>query len=78
MIVWEKTGKRVSSSGTTITYSGKGTGFTIESRKRHIPHSNGVGTWEHTSYFVLLDGKEIKEKYSLKDAKMFAEILNRR
>ena len=78
MIVWEKTGKRVSSSGTTITYSGKGTAFTIESRKRHIPHANGVGTWEHTSYFVLLDGKEVKEKYSLKDAKMFAEILNRR
>lgn len=74
-IKWEKIGKRISTSGTTITYSGEGTALTIESRKRKIPHANGVGTWEHTSYFVLVDGKEVEEKYSLRDAKAFAESL---
>ena len=75
MIRWERESKRISSSGTTITYAGRGTGLTIESRKRHIPHANGIGTWDHTTYFVLQDGKEVKEKYSLKDAKEFAENL---
>ena len=70
---WEKTGKRIDSEGTTITYSFSGTGITIESRKRHIPHANGIGTWDHASYFVLKDGKEISEKHSLKDAKEYAE-----
>jgi len=70
---WEKTGKRIDSEGTTTTYSFSGTGITIESRKRHIPHANGIGTWDHTSYFVLKDGKEISEKQSLKAAKEYAE-----
>lgn len=72
-IRWEKTGKTVSAEGTTITYSGAGTTLTIESRKRHIRHANGIGTWDHTSYFVLQDGTELVEKYSLKDAKEYAE-----
>lgn len=75
VIKWEKTKRQVSTEGTTITYSGKGTDIEIESRKRHIPHANGKGTWDHTSYFVLEDGKEVKEKQSLKDAKEFAESL---
>lgn len=70
---WEKIERKVNSEGTTITYLFSGTGITIESRKRHIPHANGIGTWDHTSYFVLKDGKEIAEKQSLKDAKEYAE-----
>lgn len=70
---WIKTGKTVNKEGTTITYSAEGTALTIESRKRHIPHANGVGTWDHTSYFVLMNGRELKEKFSLKDAKEYAE-----
>ena len=50
MIKWVKIQREVDSNGTTITYSGEGTGFTIESRKRHIPHANRIGTWDHTSY----------------------------
>ena len=71
---WIKTGKAVSPEGTTITYTLSGTPYTVESRKRHIPHA-GVrpGTWDHTSYFVLKDGEEVIEKYSLADAKAFAE-----
>ena len=72
MIEWKKTGKIVSDEGTTITYS-SGTAYTIESRKRHIPHANGIGTWDHTTYFVLRDGAEIAEEYSLSDAKYLAE-----
>lgn len=75
MITWEKVGRTVSPIGTTITYRGCGTDITIESRKRQIPHANRSGFWEHTSYWVLKDGKEIVERYSLKDAKKRAEEL---
>jgi len=73
MITWKKIDKSENREGTTITYRGLGTDLIIQSRKRHIPHANGVGTWDHTTYFVLKDGKEVKELYSLRDAKDFAE-----
>lgn len=79
MITWTKTGRIVSPEGTTTTYTGEGTDLTIESRKRNIPHAGGrPGTWEHTSFWVLRDGKEVKERYSLRDAKDYAEEINRR
>lgn len=69
---WVKTGRTVSPKGTTITYTGDN-GLMIESRKRHIPHANRSGTWDHTSYWLLSNGKEVKEFYSLKAAKDAAE-----
>lgn len=72
MIEWKKTGKIVTDEGTTITYS-SGTAYTIESRKRHIPHANGIGTWDHTTYHILRDGVEVGKQYSLSDAKYLAE-----
>ena len=72
MIEWKKTGKTVNDEGTTITYS-SGTAYTIESRKRHIPHANGIGTWDHTTYHILKDGVEVGKQYSLSDAKYLAE-----
>ena len=73
MIEWKKTGKIVSDEGTTITYS-SGTAYTIESRKRHIPHAGGrSGTWDHTTYHILRDGVEVGKQYSLSDAKYLAE-----
>lgn len=75
MIRWIKTGRTVSKEGSTVIYSGAGTDLTIESRKRHIPHANRSGTWDHTSYFILRNGEEIAEKWSLKDAKEYAEGL---
>ena len=72
MIEWKKTGKIVTDEGTTITYS-SGTAYTIESRKRHIPHANGIGTWDHTTYHILKDGVEVGKQYSLSDAKYLAE-----
>lgn len=71
---WLKIGKEISQEGTTITYELDGdTRYTIESRKRHIPHSGGKpGTWECTTYFVMLDGQELVEKFSLRAAKEFA------
>lgn len=70
---WNKISKSVNSEGTTITYECDALqGITIESRKRHIPHANRGGTWDHTSYFVMKDGEET-EKWSLKDAQEYAE-----
>lgn len=70
---WEKIRKEISKEGTTITYSLPNTEITIESRKRHISHANGSGTWDYTSYFILKNGQELAEKRSLKDAKEYVE-----
>ena len=75
MIRWLKLSKTVTAEGTTIAYWGNGTKITIESRKRHIPHANGSGTWDHTSYFVLNNGEEVVEKQSLTAAKEYAETI---
>ena len=72
---WIKEGRTVSPKGTTITYRLVGTMYSVESRKRHIPHANRSGSWDHTTFFVLRDGRQLIEKYSLKDAKEFAEQL---
>ena len=73
-LIWERIGRRVSAEGSTTFYRSTG-GYQIESRKRHIPHANGEGTWDHTTYFVLKNGKELAEKQSLRDAKEYAETL---
>ena len=72
-MVWEEIGRTVNRDGTTITYRLQGTEILVQSRKRHIPHANGRGTWDHTSYFVLDHGEEIAEKWRLEDAKKYAE-----
>lgn len=72
---WVKIGRKVGTEGTTVIYQAEGTRITIESRKRHIEHANGVGTWDHTSYWVRNDGVDIKELYRLTDAKEYAEGL---
>ena len=74
---WVKINKTVIvGKGTTITYRLEGTPYTVESRKRPIPHANRAGTWDHTSYFVLKDGAEVAEKHTLGRAKEYAEALN--
>ena len=74
MNTWAKTGRTVTPEGTTITYTDlRETGLTIESRKRHIPHANGSGTWDHTSYWVLRDGEELAEHWTLSGAKVWAD-----
>lgn len=73
MANWKKVGKTETESGTIITYESELPGIKIESRLRHIPHANGVGTWEHTSYFVVTDDGTAKERWTLKDAKKMAE-----
>lgn len=75
---WTRTGKTVSAKGTTIFYScAEDPKLTIESRKEHIPHANRSGTWDFTSYWVLWDGEEIKQLYTLADAKEYAELVFR-
>ena len=74
---WRKTGRIEAAGCRTIIYEPVPTPrharITIESRKRPIAHSNGVGTWDFTSYFVVRDGTDVVEKMSLSDAKKFAE-----
>jgi hypothetical protein len=74
-LIWKRTGRTVSKDGTTTIYHAAGTSFTIESRKRHIPHANRSGTWDHTSYWVLNNCEQLVEKQSLRDAKEYAEKL---
>lgn len=74
MNTWAKTGRTVGPEGTTVTYTDlRETGLTIESRKRHIPHANGSGTWDHTTYWVLRDGEELAEHWTLAGAKVWAD-----
>lgn len=74
MNTWAKTGRTVGPEGTTITYTDlRETGLTIESRKRHILHANGSGTFDITTYWVLRDGEDLKQRYTLRDAKEWAE-----
>lgn len=76
---WSKIGRSVSPEGTTVIYCAEGhSALVIESRKRHIQHANGSGTWDYTSYFVVLDGQVQKEKRTLKEAKEFAESMVRK
>lgn len=75
-MTWKKIGKTVNEEGTTIIYEASGTVYTIESRKRHIPHAGGrSGTWDHTTYHILKDGVEVGKQYSLTDAKYLAETM---
>lgn len=74
MMRWIKTGRAVKATGETTTYYESQDGrFHIESRKRAIPHSNGVGSWMHTTYFLIRPEGTEKEFFSLKDAKEAAE-----
>lgn len=66
---WIKTGRTVSAEGTTTIYELEGTTYQVESRKRHIPHANGIGTWAYTSYWVVHAGIDVIEKHSLTEAK---------
>ena len=81
MATWKKIDRTENSEGTTITYKLKGMYLLVQSRKRHIPHAvgklgyNGRSTWDHTSYFVLDNGVEVKECWRLQDAKEYAEKL---
>lgn len=76
-MIWEKVEKTVNAEGTTITYQAKDAGIWlplyVQSRKRHIPHANGIGTWDHTTYHVIKLGVELCERQSLKVAKGYAE-----
>ena len=70
---WEKTGFRIGPEGKTITYAVPGVPVRIESRKRHIPHANRSGTWDHTEFVVLRGAEEMATKQTLAQAKEYAE-----
>ena len=76
-MTWRKIDRNENAEGTTITYrlTESKAPILVQSRMRHIPHASRTGTWDHTTYFVLYEGRELKECYSLKDAKAYAEGL---
>lgn len=75
---WEKVGRQICANGESTTYyeaDGPDGRYCIESRKRAVPHANGIGSWMHTTYWLIKpDGTE-KEYYSLRDAKAAAKRL---
>lgn len=79
MMTWQKIRRETGKEGTTIVYRGykneQPTNYAIESRKRHILHADGRGTWDHTTYMVLFNGNEIREFQSMRRAKAYAEEL---
>ncbi len=72
---WAKVDRNENREGTTITYQLLGTDIFVQSRKRHIQHASRSGTWDHTTYWVIKGGQEVKELYALADAKEYAERL---
>ena len=73
---WIKTSRTVHADGSAETrYEAVGTDFVIESRKRPIPHANGVGVWMHTEYFLIFPDGHEKMMNRLMDAKAAAEKL---
>lgn len=74
---WTMIGRRVSPTSATLVYGAEGTDIRIESRRRQIPHANGVGSWEYTDYAVVLYGADLTVKHRLIDAKEAAEDLIR-
>lgn len=75
MRAWKMIGKHIGPMGTTIIYGAEGCAYEIQSRKRHIPHANGSGTWDHTTYCVLQDGQVVKELQRLQAAKDYVDRL---
>ena len=75
-VKWKKTGKSINAEGTTITYEGEGTPYFIESRTEHIPHANGIGTWDHTTYHLFNDAGKVKIFNRLADAKGYVEEMS--
>lgn len=73
-ITWTKTGREVRPHCTITHYTSDGIRWAIESRKRDIPHANGSGYWQHTTYFLIDRAYGVeKEYYRLSDAKEAAE-----
>lgn len=71
---WIKTGKVVKTTGeSTIMYESVPAGFRIESRKRNIPHANGIGSWAHTTYVLIWPDETETEHWTLSKAKEAAE-----
>lgn len=70
---WQRVGRTLNENGTTIVYEAAGCKYAVESRKRHIPHASGSGTWDHTTYVVMYMGYDVKTFFHLADAKEWAE-----
>jgi hypothetical protein len=75
---WKKTKSEAKPDGGSVTtYVSEDGRYTIESRKRPIPHSGRAGYWMHTSYFLIDGSGRESEFWRLADAKDAAEMANK-
>jgi hypothetical protein len=71
---WVRALRNVSAANiTTVLYRLEGTTYTVLYLKRPIPYADGAGAWIRKEYKVLRNGQQIAERYTLKDAKAYAE-----
>jgi len=79
MLKWEKVGTEIfhgelGEAAKNITYRADGTDYEIQSRKRGVKHANGIGFWYHTTYWIMKDGKDLAEHYTMQRAKEKVEL----
>lgn len=77
MWISKRTNLKKTEEGIVAIYWIPKTVVEIHSRRNHIPHANGVGFWTNNTFHVMVDGEELKAFHTLKDAKEYAEKLNR-
>ena len=72
-LTWKVLGKSGNDMESVIRYVSSDGRFIAESVKRPIPHANGSGTWEHTTYRLTdTETGEREEFYKLCLAKLAA------
>lgn len=73
-MLWRATAREKHEDGSAmVRYEAEGCEYAIESRRRPIRHTNGIGSWLYTSYFLIVPNGTEKEFYRLQDAKEAAE-----
>ena len=74
-LTWRKVGKVPHPDGNWIVYQAEeNPSWTITSWRHPIPHANGVGSWDHTTYLVYYGCSMVhREETTLINAKRWVE-----
>ena len=72
---WRKVGKAPHQDGPRIVYQAQENSlWEIASWKHSIPHANGVGSWDHTTFLIYYSGVLVhREETTLINAKRWVE-----
>ncbi len=73
--IWRRIGRETGPEGTRVIYEAhEDPQWTIVSWRHPIPHANGVGTWDHTTYLVYYGSSLVhREETTLINAKRWVE-----